>query len=183
MIGGQIRAARSVAALAVAGVLLTSCSSTASTESTGSTQSSAVSLSDGWAKAATPDGMGMTALFGTLSNASTAEAHLVSMSCGDVAGMVELHETVTDASGNPQMRKTEAGFTVPAGGSLQLAPGGNHVMLMGLTKALNPGDELTCTASFADASTLSFTVPVKEFSGANESYSGGTATATPATMG
>lgn len=170
--------------LAIAGMALTGCAATSSpSESASPSQAASVSFTDGWVKSAAADGMGMTALFGTLHNAGSASANLVSAECGDLAGTVELHQTTTDSAGNSSMSEIDGGFVLPAGASFELAPGGNHIMLMGLTGALTAGDEMSCVVSFADSSTMRLTVPVKDFSGANETYSGDTATESPMNMG
>ncbi|MGW1176951.1 copper chaperone PCu(A)C [Kitasatospora sp. NPDC002543] len=51
---------------------------------------------------------------------------------------------------------------VPAHGALQLARGGNHLMIMGWQKAPSLGDELELDLTFAKSGTISVKVPVKE---------------------
>ena len=48
---------------------------------------------------------------------------------------------------------------VPAGQNVQLAPGGYHGMLMGLTTALKEGDSFPVTLTFQNAGEI--TVPVE----------------------
>lgn len=163
-----------VATLALSGCASSTTADSQATES----QAGSVSFTDGWAKAVAADGMGMSAIFGNLSNSGSTDANLVSADCGDIAGSVELHETVTDASGSSNMQEKDGGFVIPAGGSFELAPGGNHIMLMGLTTALTAGDQLSCVVTFADSSTMRVEVPIKDFSGANENYNGSTPSAT-----
>lgn len=43
-------------------------------------------------------------------------------------------------------------------------------MLMGLTEPIVAGAENTFTLTLSDGSTVEFTVPAKDYSGANESY-------------
>lgn len=57
---------------------------------------------------------------------------------GPVAGHVELHEHQIDSEGIARMRRVEA-VEVPAGGAVALAPGGLHLMLMGLAAPLREG--------------------------------------------
>ena len=122
---------------------------------------------DPWAKAADA---GMSAAFGTLHNPTDGDMVVVAASSPS-SPMVELHETV-EVDGVAQMREVE-GFTVPAGGDVVLEPGGNHLMLMGLTAPLTPGAEVTVVLELADGTTLDVVAPVKEFAGANETYAGG----------
>lgn len=56
----------------------------------------------------------------------------------EVAEIVEIHET-SDASGVMRMRLLADGLEIPAGGAAALEPGGHHVMLIGLTRSLEPG--------------------------------------------
>ncbi|WP_448006406.1 copper chaperone PCu(A)C [Agromyces bauzanensis] len=128
-----------------------------------------VTLTDGWAKAAET---GMTAVFGSLENAGSEDLVVIAVET-DAAESAELHEMVGDGSGTMSMREKDGGFPIAAGDQLQLEPGGNHIMLLGLTAPLLAGDEVALTLAFDDGSTLEVTVPVKDYEGANESYDGG----------
>lgn len=152
------------AALALSGCATTS--STASTPTDGADAASAISISDAWVKAADS---GMSAGFGELENDGTSDVTVVSATTA-ASSMLELHETVENEAGEMVMRQIEGGFVIPAGGSLALEPGGNHIMLMDLTAPLKAGEEVTFTLTFSDDSTFSFTAPVKDYSGANENY-------------
>jgi len=63
-----------------------------------------------------------------------------------------------------QMRKQD-GLDVPAGGSVELKPGGNHIMLIGLTRALNEGDTLTLTFVFEKAGEVNVALPIGKAGG------------------
>lgn len=127
-----------------------------------------INLQDAWVKAVDD---GMSAAFGTLENDGPTAVTVVSATT-PASGMAELHETVENEAGEMVMRPREGGFTVPAGGSLELAPGGNHIMLMDLTAPLEAGAEASFTLTFSDGSTYDFSAPVKDYSGANETYEG-----------
>ena len=129
---------------------------------------SSVTIADGWAKAA-EDG-GMTGLFGTLENHGDHDLVITGVE-SDAAGMIELHEVTADGV----MREIEGPTVIPAGGALELAPGANHIMLMGLTRELLPGDEVEVTLRFDDGGSVHLTVLVKDYSGANEEYDDGDA--------
>lgn len=180
MIRNRTSLALGVGVVAVAAtVALAGCASSAATSSNAdgpqNTQALSTEFNDGWAKSATAAD-GMSAVFGTLVNASAEQSQLVSAKCGANAAMTQLHETYKDSTGAMAMREVPGGFTIPAGNSLVLQPGGNHIMLMGLTGPLTAGQQITCDLNFGDNSVLQITVPVKDFSGANESYNGSTAT-------
>lgn len=80
---------------------------------------------------------------------------------GDVAAAIELHETVSEDSVMKMIPRPE-GFEIPAGGAVELAPGGKHMMLMGLTAPLEAGQSFSLTLRFDDGTTLPLTVPVVE---------------------
>lgn len=132
-------------------------------------EAAAFSISDAWAKAG--DAAGMTGVFGVIANASGDDITIVAAST-TAAGMSELHEVAADDSGAMVMGKKEGGFVVPGGGTHVLEPGADHIMLMGLPVALEPGMPVTVTLEFSDGSTTDFTATVKSFAGANETYAG-----------
>jgi hypothetical protein len=77
-----------------------------------------------------------------------------------VAGMVHLHRMA--GIGGAQMRPTDA-VEIPAGGQLQLRPGGLHLMLMGLTRRPRVGDTLEITLQFRRAGAVTVRAPVVSY--------------------
>lgn len=160
--------------LAAAALALTGCAPSASTPApsapaavaTPSSTSAALAVSQPWVKAAAS---GMTGGFGVIKNTSDADITVTGASTPS-ARMVELHETVPGSAGAMQMQAKQGGFVIPAGGELALAPGANHLMLMGLTAPITAGTEVTFTLALAGGGSLDFTAVVKDFSGANENY-------------
>ena len=130
---------------------------------------STVTIENQWASSAET---GMAAVFGTLSNKGDHEARIVSGE-SPIAGRVEVHEVVPDATGAMTMRPKEGGFAVPAGGTRELIPGGDHLMLMDLKEPLQPGADVSLTVVFEDGSTLPVTAQIRDFAGANEEYTPG----------
>lgn len=124
-------------------------------------------LKDPYVKAAAAGEM--TAIFGTLDN-PTDQTLTVVKAHTDVAATTELHEMVTE-NGSMVMREKKDGFAVPAKGTLELKPGGLHIMLMGLTKALKAGDQVPVTLTLSDGTTVTFTATVRDMTNAQESYS------------
>ncbi len=78
----------------------------------------------------------------------------------EIAGAVEIHETTVDENDVMRMRPVEA-IGVPARGSLELKPGGYHMMLLDVQRDLNPGDTVTLTLTFASGTTLDVTATVR----------------------
>ncbi|MGW4498728.1 copper chaperone PCu(A)C [Micromonospora sp. NPDC004336] len=138
---------------------------------------------DAWVKAADT---GMTAAFGTLVNDGDADV-TISGAATDVSP-VELHETAV-RDGQPVMRAKQGGLVVRARSTYALEPGGDHLMLMGLTQPVRAGDQVRIALTFADGRTQTFTAVAKPFTGAQESYAPGHdapapgASGTPGTRG
>lgn len=129
-----------------------------------------VTVHDQWAKAAES---GMSAAFAEITNDGDRDIVLVSATSAASARM-ELHETVTDPAGAKTMRPKEGGFTIPAGQTLTLAPGDDHLMFIDLKEPLRTGSNTSIELRFADGSTTSFTARVRDFPGAQENYDPGT---------
>ncbi|SMX83602.1 copper chaperone PCu(A)C [Brevibacterium linens] len=147
-------------------------SSSASAETVDSrVDAEALSLDGAWVKAADD---GTTAVFGELKNNTDQDITLVEAKYAD-AKMVQLHETEGDGSGGMSMQEKKGGFTIPAGESLDLEPGGDHIMIMGLKKAIKPGEQISLDLVTADGETVEVTAVAKEYSGAQEDYAPGEA--------
>lgn len=93
---------------------------------------------------------------------SATDARIVS-AASPVAGVVEIHEMRME--GDVMRMRAVDGLDLPAGRSVELKPGGHHVMLMDLKKPLSEGDmvPLTLTLETRDGkrSTLEVQAPVK----------------------
>ncbi|MGR3371822.1 DUF1775 domain-containing protein [Pseudooceanicola nanhaiensis] len=87
--------------------------------------------------------------FLTIVNTGTEDDRLVSASAA-VAGRAEVHE-MTMADGVMQMRPLPDGLPIPAGGTVELRPGGHHLMLMDLKEALVEGETVEVTLTFETA--------------------------------
>lgn len=99
------------------------------------------------------------AIFMVLMNQGATDDRLIAATT-EAAARAELHTHISDANGVMKMVEVEEGFAVPAHGSHALARGGDHVMLMGLTRPLNDGDMITLTLSFETAGEITVEVPV-----------------------
>jgi len=73
---------------------------------------------------------------------------LLSASAG-ISKVVELHKMEMD--GNVMRMRPVDAIDVPAGGTVELKPGGLHVMFMGLNKTLKAGDRFPLTLKFEKA--------------------------------
>jgi len=70
----------------------------------------------------------------------------------------EIHSSAS-ANGLVEMRRIEA-LPLGAGASVELAPGGTHVMLVGLAAPLTAGAKVELTLVFAGAGEIAVEVPV-----------------------
>mgnify|MGYP006439156961 CR=1 FL=1 len=97
------------------------------------------------------------AAYMTIRNTGGSADTLVGVATPD-AGMASLHRVV-ESDGMTRMRHSE-GLEIPAGGSLRLAPGEQHIMLMQVKRTLAPGDTVAMTLEFetAPAQTLQLQV-------------------------
>lgn len=169
--------------LAVAALLLTGCSQDGTAAGPSATVSAsqstaALTVTDPWVKAAND---GMSAAFGTITNTSDQDVTILTATT-PASPMVELHETIMGSNGTMQMQEKQGGFVIPAKGNLVLEPGANHIMLMGLTKPVRAGDDITFNLKLGDGTTVTFTAQGKDFVGANENYAGGDEPTDGATM-
>lgn len=167
-----------VLALAACGSSTSSTSSSATPATSNSTSPSAsmstmsLTLTDGWCKSTDSMMEGMTAMtgcFGMLKNTGSMPVTVMG-GMTPAAKMVETHETVKGADGKMAMQKATAGFTIPAGGSFELKPGGNHIMLMSVTAPLEIGDQVMVTLTGTDGATAPVSFQARTFDGANETY-------------
>jgi hypothetical protein len=92
-----------------------------------------------------------------IKNSGTTDDALVGITT-PAAGMPMLHETVVQ-DGIASMPHAMS-VPVPAGQSVQLAPGGYHGMLMELTTALKEGDSFPVTLSFEKSGEVTVNVDV-----------------------
>lgn len=110
---------------------------------------------DAWARPGLAGGN--SAVFFVIENPGQADS-LLSAS-GEVAEAVELHMTMMQ-DGNMQMMH-QMNVPVPTGETV-FAPGGLHVMLIGLKNDLKVGDTFSVTLQFEKAGKQTLTVTVKD---------------------
>ena len=106
-----------------------------------------------------PPGMKMTAGFGTLGNVTGEQIDIDSFASPQFRD-ISLHLTeVTD--GISRMEEVES-LSIPAGESLEMAPGGYHLMLMGPLVSMVPGQVIELEVHAADGRVFSYQVPVEK---------------------
>lgn len=108
---------------------------------------------------ATVPGMTATGGYLTIHN-DTGEADRLLGVAADFAAKAEIH-TMLHENGVMKMRALPDGIEIPAGGMVRLAPGGVHLMLMGLNRTLEPGQRLEVELTFASGRILRLPADVK----------------------
>jgi len=114
-----------------------------------------VRVSDPWVRATVPQ-QKVSGAFMQLS--SSRDMRLVEVRT-PVAGVVEIHEMAMD-KGVMHMRPVP-GVDLPAGRTVELKPGGYHVMLMDLKRQLKEGESVTITLVLEGKDKKRETVEVK----------------------
>ncbi len=119
---------------------------TLATLALGTASAQSIEVKDAWARA-TVAGQKATGAFMKLTAKN--DTQLVGVSSA-VAGVSEVHEMKMDA-GVMKMRAVEGGLSLPAGKTVELKPGGYHVMLMDLKSPLPKDTTVVITLIFKDA--------------------------------
>lgn len=118
---------------------------------------SGIEVSDAWARPALQGENG--AVYFVVQNHDS-ETHEMVGIASDVAEAVELHESMM--SGDVMQMHPLESVALEPGTQVTFEPGGLHVMLVGLKKALAAGDEFEITLKFDNFEDIRITVPVGE---------------------
>ena len=129
---------------------------------------SAMTTKDMWVKAADS---GMTASFGMVTNPTAKDIRVIGATSPQYSSMLQLHEVVMNSETNSMvMQEKEKGFVIPAGETVMLKPGGDHLMFMGVKKPITAGATIPITLIGSNGEQLKFRALAKVYSGANENY-------------
>jgi len=107
-----------------------------------------ITVSQGWARA-TAAGQTTGGGFLTITNTSAQPDRLVDVS-STLATNTQVHSMTMD-NGIMRMRAVVGGLVIPAHGTLELKPGGYHIMLIGLKHPLRVGERVKLALRFAQA--------------------------------
>jgi periplasmic copper chaperone A len=115
-----------------------------------------VEVRDPWVRAAVPGQMAT----GAFMKITAKEGSRLVSASSPVAGVTEVHEMKME--GNiMKMRALESGLELPAGKTVELKPGGYHVMLMDLKGPLAKDSTVPLTLVFKDAKGVESRVELK----------------------
>ena len=119
-----------------------------------------IALEGPWVRRAPglPDRQARTAAYVVIRNRGPAPDALVGATA-DVAERVEIHETRNE--GGMMMMEPVARIALGVGSRVELKPGGYHLMLIGLERALGPADTVALTLVFERAGLMSVRAKVR----------------------
>jgi len=120
-----------------------------------------------WSRA-TPVGAKVAGGYFTITNKGSTPDRLLSIST-DISDKAELHE-MSVKDGVMTMRPVAGGLEIPAGGKVALAPGGYHLMFIGLKRQPKQGETFSATLTFEKAGTLSVDFAVEGMGGATDDH-------------
>src|SRR5215475_3878006 len=115
--------------------------------SAGDYKAGSLDISDPWSRA-TPKGSSVAAGYMKITNSGSAPDRLISGS-SDVASKFQVHEMKME-NGVAKMRPVK-GLEIKPGETVELKPGGLHVMFVGLKKPLSAGEHFKATLVFEKA--------------------------------
>ena len=90
-----------------------------------------------------------------------AEADRLISATSDVAGETQIHEMAMQGD-VMKMRQLTEGLEIPAGETVVLAPGGFHIMFIGLKQAFVEGETVAVTLTFEKAGSVDVLLPVQD---------------------
>lgn len=105
-----------------------------------------------WSRA-TPAGAKVAGGYFTITNKGGTADRLLSIS-SDISDRAELHEMAVK-DGVMTMRPVAGGLEIPADGKVALAPGGYHLMFVGLKRQPRQGEKFSATLTFEKAGAVS----------------------------
>ncbi|WP_105438162.1 copper chaperone PCu(A)C [Neorhizobium sp. T25_13] len=95
----------------------------------------------------------------TIKNNGKSDDMLVSVS-SPASGTVEMHEMAMQGE-VMKMRKLDTGIAIPAGKTVELTPGGLHLMFIKVKEPFKQGGKVPVTLTFEKAGKVDITLPVE----------------------
>lgn len=121
--------------------------------------SARIHIEGGWIRTP-PPGAPTAAAYAVIQNRSPEADRLVSAQTTAAASAAPHVNSMS--GGVMRMREPAGGLAAPAHGALTLTPGGDHLMLMGLTHPLRAGERVPITLSFARAGKVTAIFEVRD---------------------
>ena len=119
-----------------------------------------MAVTDSWAPT-TPPRAQAAVIYLTIENGTSTDDRLIGVQT-DRCGAIELHATTIDDERIMRMRLAEPELLeVDSGDTLEMIPGGLHVMCIEPTEPFASGEQLELTVQFAEAGSFEITTPVE----------------------
>lgn len=115
-----------------------------------------ITIDHPWARATPPRAMNAGAFM--LLNSKSGD-QLIAVS-SEIAAKTEVHE-MKIADGVMKMRPLATALALPPNQTVKLAPGGYHIMLMGIQQALKEGEQFPVTLTFAKTGKITVQIKVQ----------------------
>ena len=123
-----------------------------------------ITVKDPWGRTS-PMVAGAGAFYMVIENKGSQADKLVGAK-SDACGSVELHESFQNADGTMGMRPVAGGtIDVPANGTVELKPGGMHIMCIQKKVDFKEGVTVPVMLQFATAGEMKVTVAIKDMGG------------------
>lgn len=126
-----------------------------------------ISVSHAWTRAVVVTGMNGGG-YVTIVNSGNEHDRLIAIKT-DIAESTELHETV-EKDGMMHMQFLPDGIPVPANSTVELKPGGLHLMLLKVKRKTEPGEQIPVTLVFERAGELATHLAVQPISGSEMTH-------------
>ena len=137
-----------LAILAIVSLMLVACG--------GSEQ---ITINDSWGRPS-PGSAANAAFYMSIHNNGSEVEELVAADV-DICDQIELHESRIDDNGVMSMRHIEK-IIIPPGETIDLEPGGLHIMCISRQADLAPGDEIPIRLQFANFGDLTVEAEIRE---------------------
>ena len=116
-------------------------------------------ISDAWArKSMLPNNN--SAAYMKINNPTDQQITIIGASASTIANNVELHKSFVDEKGISRMTSVDK-IVVPAQSTIELEPGGLHIMLFDLKRSLSVGDKFTFMIKIQDMEPVKVETSVK----------------------
>lgn len=123
-------------------------------------RSGVLEITDSWAPS-TPPNAQAGVIYLTIENSTDSDDSLIAVAT-DRCATIELHATQFDEDRVMRMRLAEPELLeIPAGATMEMVPGGLHVMCIGPTTPLRAGDLIDLEVTLEQAGTIALTTPVE----------------------
>lgn len=149
----------------IAGVALAGCGGSKDSSSEAALENACtgkgIVVSEAWARS-TREGQPATAAYLSICSAD-GDDKLISATFSGAAA-TELHITSTSEDGTASMSQTSE-IALPEKEAITLKPGGAHIMIIGVTEIIAPGDAPVLTLEFENADPIQVTLDVRDAMG------------------